>query len=242
VRAEIQKVRVSKSVIKDVGSIPLHFVVHDRNCLVIEHTMGQMHIYENPASVMTNSPPFDWHLINLRNFINISATNVKPISFGTLRETGLGQGTGMLGLPGDYTPPSRFVRMVALTSSALPVTGFEDGLSLAMTIIDTVDIPLGVIRDVSSQSKGMDRTFWSAIGDLDQGRYYVRTYGNKNWRMVDVSKALSKGLVQRIELYTAPLYQDVTEEGPVVGVIRDVSSQSKDMDDTSALPYELPKK
>lgn len=65
VRAEIQKVRVSSSVIKDVGSIPLHFVVHDRqgNCLVIEHTKCQMHLYENPLSVMTNSPSFDWHLI-----------------------------------------------------------------------------------------------------------------------------------------------------------------------------------
>jgi choloylglycine hydrolase len=213
VRTEIQKVRVSNSVIMDVGSIPLHFVVHDRqgNCLVIEHTMEQMHVYENPLSVMTNSPPFDWHLINLRNFINISATNVKPLILGKLQETGLGQGTGMLGLPGDYTPPSRFVRMVALTSSALPVNGLEEGLNLAMTIIDNVDIPLGVIRDVSNRSKGMDRTFWTAIGDLDRGRYYIRTYANKNWKMVDVSKALSKRIVQSIELYTPPLYQDVTD-------------------------------
>ena len=215
VRSEIQKVRVSSSVIKDLGDIPLHFVVHDRQgeCLVIEHTLGQMHVYENPLSVMTNSPPFDWHLINLRNYVNISATNVKPIFLKNLKETGLGQGTGMLGLPGDYTPPSRFVRMVALTSSAIPATGFEDGLNLAMTIIDNVDIPLGTIRDASSQEGGMDRTFWSAIGDLDRGRYYFRTYGNKNWKMVDVSKALSKRIAQKIDLYTAPTYQDVTEHG-----------------------------
>jgi choloylglycine hydrolase len=211
VQTKIATVRVSNSTIKDLGSIPLHFVVHDRlgNCLVIEHTKGKVQLYENPLGVMTNSPPFDWHLINLGNFVNISATNVNPISLGDLRETGLGQGTGMLGLPGDYTPPSRFVGMVALTDSALPVTGFNDGLNLGMTIIDNVDIPLGAIKDPSGHEDGMDRTFWSAIGDLDRGWYYIRTYGNKNWRMVDTAKALSKGCVQKIDLYTPPLYQSL---------------------------------
>ena len=213
VRAEVKKVQVSNSIIKNVGSIPLHFVFHDRkgNCLVVEHTKGQMHTYENPLGVMTNSPPFDWQSINLGNFVNISATNVRPISIGSLHETGFGQGTGMLGLPGDYTPPSRFVRMVTLTNSALPVNGFDEGLSLAMTIIDNIDIPLGAIRDVGGENGGMDRTFWTAVGDLDRGRYYIRTYGNKDWRMVDVSKALSGGQLRHIDLYTPPQYQDVTD-------------------------------
>jgi choloylglycine hydrolase len=213
VKAAIKTVRVSNSLGFDVGFLPLHVVVHDKkgNCVVIEYTKGAMQMYDNPLGVMTNSPAFDWHLINLRNYINISATNVKPVELEGIKETGLGQGTGMLGLPGDYTPPSRFVRMVALTSSALLVTGFDDGLNLAMTIIDNADIPLGAVRDVSGPSVAMDRTFWTVVSDLDQGRYYIRTYDNKDWRMIDVAKALSKGSLQKIELYTKPMYRDVTE-------------------------------
>ena len=214
VKASISTIRVCNSLLhNEIGFLPLHVVLHDRkgDCLVIEYTKGLLQMYNNPLGVMTNSPPFDWHLTNLRNYVNISATNVKPVALEGIKETGLGQGTGMLGLPGDYTPPSRFVRMVALTNSALPVAGLEEGLNLAMTIIDNIDIPLGAIRDVSGPNIAMDRTFWTVVGDLTQGRYYFRTYGNKDWRMVDVSKAVSKNRLQKIELYTKPLYRDVTD-------------------------------
>jgi choloylglycine hydrolase len=213
VKEAIKTIRVSKGPEDTVGFLQLHFVVHDANggCIVIEHVNGEMKIYDNPLGVMTNSPPFDWHMINLRNHINISATNVKPIDIDGLKETGLGQGTGMLGLPGDYTPPSRFVRMVALTSSAIPVTGPDEGLNLAMTIIDNADIARGVIRSSSGKETLYDITNWTVISDLGRKKFYFRTYANKDWRCVDVTKALSnaKGITL-IKADTPPDYRDIT--------------------------------
>jgi len=106
-----------------VGPLPLHYVVHDASgdCIVIEHTGGKLTIYDNPLGVMTNSPGFDWMTTYLCNFGNLSAVNVPPRRLAGLTLNQYGQGSGMVGLPGDFSPPSRFVRMVALTQTAKPV-------------------------------------------------------------------------------------------------------------------------
>lgn len=214
VKEAIKTIRVVEGPQDQTGKLELHYVIHDRagNCAVIEYVGGQLKVYDNPIGVMTNSPPFDWHLINLRNHINISANNVKPMTLDGLKGSGLGQGSGMLGLPGDYTPPSRFVRMTALVTSALPVTGSDAGLNLAMTIIDNADIPLGAVRDLSGKEPAYDRTYWSVAADLQGVKYYVRTYDNKSWRFIDVRKALSKAKgMMNVNIIVPPRYEDVTE-------------------------------
>jgi choloylglycine hydrolase len=122
-----------------------------------------------------------------------------------------GQGSGMIGLPGDFTPPSRLVRMVALTQAALPVKGPEAGLNLAMTIINNVDIPKGAVREKDAKGMMYDVTQWAVVADLAGERYYFRTYTNKNWRYVDVTKALqaAKG-IQTMALEFPPDYSDAT--------------------------------
>ena len=102
----------------------------------------------------------------------------------------------MVGLPGDFTPPSRLVRMVALTQAALPVKGPEAGLNLAMTIINNVDIPKGAVRDQGEKGMMYDITQWVVAVDLANKKYYFHTYNNKNWRYVDLGKALraAKGI------------------------------------------------
>ena len=99
----------------------MHFVVHDRSgkSVVIEPTDKTLKIFDNPLGVMTNSPTFDWHMTNLRNYINLTVTNVPPIDLGGVTLAQFGQGSGLRGLPGDFTPPSRFVRAVAFSQSAL---------------------------------------------------------------------------------------------------------------------------
>ena len=214
VKKAIKTIRVCEGPQDQTGKLELHFTVHDRSgsSIVIEYVDGQLKVYDNPIGVMTNSPPFDWHLVNLRNHINISANNVKPVTIDGLKGSGFGQGTGMLGLPGDYTPPSRFVRMVALVTSSLPVTGPDAGLNLAMTIINNADIPLGVIRDLSGKEPRYDRTYWSVAADLKNNKYYFRTYNNKDWHFVDVTKALAKAKgMMSVKIDVPPRYQDLTE-------------------------------
>lgn len=223
VREALKGIRVCMGSEQKIGVLPLHYVVHDASgaSIVIEYVNnGELKVYDNPLGVMTNSPPFDWHMINLRNHINISATNIRPFSIEGMKASDLGEGTGMLGLPGDYTPPSRFVRMVALVNSALPVAGADEGLNLAMTIINNVDIPIGVVRDPSGKEMTYDRTQWAAISDLGRKRFYFRTYNNKDWRMVDVAKALAaaKGIMM-IPAEVPADYRDVTATAEASGAL-----------------------
>ena len=211
VRQAMSEVRVVQGP-KDVIA-PVHFAVHDAqgNSLVIEYVKGKLHIYDNPLGVMTNSPPFDWMITYLSNFVNLSATNVPQIDLGGVVIKQFGQGSGLVGLPGDFSPPSRLVRMVAFTQLALPVKGPQAGLNLAMTIINNVDIPQGVVRDKREKGMIYDITQWAVVADLAGKKYYFRTHDNKNWRYIDLMKALqgAKG-IQTIPLEVPPDYPDVT--------------------------------
>jgi choloylglycine hydrolase len=199
-----------------VGPLPLHFTVHDAtgDSLVIEYIDGTLHLHDNPLGVLTNAPPFDWMETYLSNYVNLSAVNVPIRDLKGFTVHQFGQGSGMLGLPGDFTPPSRFLRMVALTQAAQPVTGPEAGLNLAMTIIDNVDIPVGAVRDTTGKDVVYELTQWACAADPGRGRLYFRTYDNKNWHYVDLNKALAgaTGIIN-FSIVIAPDYPDVTATG-----------------------------
>jgi choloylglycine hydrolase len=174
-------------------SPPAHYVVHDAagKSIAIEYTDGKLNIYDNPLGVMTNSPGFDWHMTNLRNYVNFSMSDLPPAQVGSVKLVPFGQGTGMLGLPGDFTPPSRFVRAVAFSQSALPSqTGYEAILQ-AFHILDNFDIPKGSSRAPDKDEHGnvvADYTLWTSAIDLKAERFYFRTFENSQIRMVDLTK------------------------------------------------------
>ncbi len=180
---------------------PVHFVVYDAagNSIVIEYFDGKLHVFDNPLGVVTNSPAFDWHMTNLRNYVNFSMNNVPPVNLGsgvTLQP--LGQGTGMLGLPGDFTPPSRFVRAVAFSVSVLPSKTGDDAVLELFHILNNFDIPKGSTRDGQKDDHGniqADYTLWTSACDLKTKRFYFRTYENSQIRMIDFSKMNLDGKV-----------------------------------------------
>ena len=111
VKANFDKVALVPVVVEAIEqAAPVHFVVQDRSgkAVVIEPLNKSLKIYDNPLGVVTNSPTFDWHMTNLRNYINLSATNVPPVDMGGITLAQLGQGSGLRGLPGDFTPPFAF--------------------------------------------------------------------------------------------------------------------------------------
>ncbi len=212
VRQALPKVRVVQGPTA-AGIFPLHVCVHDAqgNSLVIEYVQGELHIYDNPLGVMTNAPTFEWMTTYLSNFVNLSATNVPQLDLKGFTLHQFGQGSGLVGLPGDFSPPSRFVRMVAYTQAALPVQGAVAGLNLAMTIIDNIDIPKGTVRDKGEKGMIYDITQWTVVGDLANKKYYFHTHDNKNWRYIDVAKALQGAQgVKSMSLEMPPDYADVT--------------------------------
>jgi choloylglycine hydrolase len=174
-------------------SPPAHYVVHDAigKSIAVEYTDGKLNIYDNPLGVMTNSPAFDWQMTNLRNYVNFSLTDLPPVKVGGVTLVPFGQGTGMLGLPGDFTPPSRFVRAVAFSQSVLPSqTGYEAILQ-AFHILNNFDIPKGASRGPDKDEHGnvvADHTLWTSAIDLKAKRFYFRSYENSEIRMVDLTK------------------------------------------------------
>ena len=170
---------------------PLHYIVHDKSgkALVIEYLGGKLTTYDNPIGILTNAPTFDWHLQNLRNFINLSPVEIQERKIMGMKITPFGGGSGMHGLPGDFTPPSRFVRATFLTAqSPQAMTAFE-GVRQAFRILNQFDIPKGAHRTVEDEAKAMyGETVWTSAADLTNGRYFFHTINNRRVRLVDLKK------------------------------------------------------
>jgi choloylglycine hydrolase len=194
VKANIDQVVVPGVVLDEWGFAPeAHYIVNDASgkSIVIEYVGGKINVHDNPLGVITNSPAFDWHMTNLRNYINFSTTNAPPVQLGSVELEPFGQGTGMLGMPGDFTPPSRFVRAVAFTQSALPSKTGDDVVLQAFHILNQFDIPKGAARAHEKDASGnvvADYTLWTSASDLNAKLFYFRTYENSQIRMVDLMK------------------------------------------------------
>jgi choloylglycine hydrolase len=192
VKANIGGIVVPAVVFGGWGFAPeAHYIVHDATgkSIVIEYVGGKLNVYDNPLGVITNSPAFDWHMTNLRNYVNFSMSSASPVQLGSVKLLPTGQGSGMLGLPGDFTPPSRFVRAVAFSQSVFtPKTGGNAVLE-AFHVLNQFDIPKGAAREHEKDEHGnvlADYTIWTAASDLKAKRYYFRTYDNSQIQMLDL--------------------------------------------------------
>lgn len=169
---------------------PMHFLISDKNgkSIVIEPIDGKLVVYDNPVGVLTNSPTFDWHMTNLKNYVNLRAVNAEPVSINGETFDALGQGTGMLGLPGDYTPPSRFVRAVSFSATAIPEKNALQGVYQVFHLLNNFDIPVGLARTVVKDKIYSDYTMITAVRDSKNLRYYYKTYEDQNIKMLDLKE------------------------------------------------------
>lgn len=192
VRANIGQIIVADVVFKAWGfTPPVHYVVHDAkgNSIVIEYIDGKLEVYDDPLGVMSNSPSFDWHMTNLRNYLNLSVVNASPVKLGTVTLLPTGMGSGMHGVPGDFTPPSRFVRAAIYSASVLPSATGPDAVLQAFHILNQFDIPKGAARDHEKDEHGnivADYTIWTSANDLKARRFFIRTYDDSQIRSIDL--------------------------------------------------------
>lgn len=214
VKNKLSNVLVSGIYVDKVKSVPgVHYAVHDSTgkSIVVEYVNGNLQVNDNPIGVMTNSPTFDWHLLNLRNYVNLSATSVPELKLedGSLRQ--LGQGSGMLGLPGDSTPPSRFVRATALTQSLIQPENAEKAVNAAYHIINNFDIPVGFSRAKENGQEYYDFTFWTTISDLENKAYYYRGYDNLKVYRVDLGKIDFEGAeIKKLDTSNSTWFQEIS--------------------------------
>jgi choloylglycine hydrolase len=194
VRKTLKEVRVVPVVEKALGfPAPLHFIVTEPSgqAVVIEYLEGELKIYDAPLGVITNSPSYDWHLTNLRNYINLSPVALPSKKIEDLEFAPLGAGSGMIGLPGDFTPPSRFVRAVAFAKTARPTETGEETVYEVFRILDNFNVPLGAAEgsEHEQDTAGMrSSTIWTSVSDTRNKVMYYHTQHNRRVRKIDLNR------------------------------------------------------
>ena len=202
VKESLPKINVAGTNIKEAnGELYMHIAVHDASGknLVIEFIDGEVKVYDNPLGVMTNRPDFPWQVNNLRNYINLNAHDRKAKMLNGIKIEPTGVGSGLLGLPGDWTPPSRFVRVAFSLDAALPVKDVFEAVNLAEHLLNIVDIPKGAIKENPAPFVMMEGyAQWVVIKDLTNLILYYKTYENTAWKKVDLKKfSLEPGAPQK---------------------------------------------
>ena len=141
------------------------------------------------AGVITNSPTYDWHMTNLQNYVNLTPDNISSKKIGGLSISQTGQGSGLLGIPGDYTPPHRFVRVFILSNLVLESKDNMEATFNALRILNSFYISKGYTREKIKGKMCYDFSQWETITDISKRKIYFRTYDNPTiFRMVDFSK------------------------------------------------------
>jgi choloylglycine hydrolase len=193
VKAAVAKVYVTPVIAPPIGiAPPAHFIVVEPGgkAIVIEYLKGEPVIFDAPLRVITNAPTYDWHEINLRNYLNLSAVALPSKKLEDMNFAPLGGGSGMIGLPGDFTPPSRFVRAVAFTQSARKTADGPETIYELFRILDNFNVPLGAAEgEGEAKTKGMrSSTIWTTGWDTKNKALYYHTQNNRRVRMVDLTK------------------------------------------------------
>ena len=182
--------------------------------VVLEIVDEVMHFYENPLGVLTNSPGIEWHWTNLNNYINLQPGNAPEHSFGPLDMKNLGHGSGLLGLPGDFTPPSRFVRAAFFQLTAPQQPTARESAVQAFHLLNNFDIPTGTELPWGKASVELpSATQFTVASDTHNRMLYYRTMYNSNIRCIDLatidfdqvkyhSEPLDKEKKQPIEMIT----------------------------------------
>ena len=156
---------------------PLHWIFSDKKeAVTAEQTKSGLHIYDNPCGILTNAPDFPFHIKRLSEFSALSPKN--PASTLINKHSFFSGGYGALGLPGDFSSPSRFIRADFLSKYT---KAESDGVSAFFHIMDSVSIPDGAM--IGKEGKP-HKTVYTACMDTDSHVYYFHTYENRRIRAV----------------------------------------------------------
>lgn len=155
---------------------PLHWHLADRErSVVLESTKDGVHLYENPVGVLTNNPPFPWQLTHLRSYLNLTAGTPENRFAAGLDLQPFGQGMGALGLPGDASPASRFVRAAFCRWNSVCPPEEEASVAQVFHILENVAMVSGTVLTPEGRC---DKTTYACCINADQGIYYYRTWEN----------------------------------------------------------------
>ena len=164
---------------------PLHWIISDRNeSIVAESVKEGLKIYDDPVGVLTNNPPFDFQMLNLANYMCL--TRDEPVSrfSENLTLTPYSRGMGAVGLPGDLSSASRFVRAAFTKLNSISGDSESESVSQFFHILGSVAQQRGCCR----VEHGFEHTIYSSCCNTDKGIYYYTTYENSQITGVDMHR------------------------------------------------------
>lgn len=164
---------------------PLHWIIaDDKEAITVETIEDGLKIYENPIGVLTNNPPFPYQMFNLNNYANISAENPQKTFSEDLLYHAYSRGLGGLGLPGDFSSISRFIRAAFAKSLSVCDNNETDSISQFFHILSYVEQVRGCVK-VDDKN---EITIYSSCCNTNKGIYYYSTYHNRTIRSIDMHK------------------------------------------------------
>lgn len=187
---------------------PFHYTLHDATgaSVVIEFSQGRQHVIDNPVGVMTNGPEFQWHLTNLNNYTFLNNKDQSKLTLAGQHFQQPDSGIATVGLPSSNTSVGRFVRAVYYGQFAEKSTTSVKALQTLSHVMNNFDRPRGITIDERFQESveniaapgvtgnklyTSEYTSWTALSDLRQKRFYVRSYDAINYVSFDVAKLQS---------------------------------------------------
>lgn len=187
VKAAIGQVRLVS--LEEPGtSSTVHWRIGDASGkqVVLEFVDGIPHFYDNKVGVLTNSPDFPWHIANLNNYVNLFPGSAPTQTIGQETLFPFGAGSGFLGIPGDVTPPSRFVRAAFYTATAPQLETAQATVLQCFHILNNFDIPIGIEFGKGKAPDIPSATQWTSVIDLTNQKVYYKTAYNNTIRCIEL--------------------------------------------------------
>lgn len=165
---------------------PLHWLLADKEkSIVIESMKDGLHIYDNPVGVLTNNPSFDYQLFNLNNYRVLSSETPKNNFSNQISLNAYSRGMGGIGLPGDLSSVSRFVKATFTKLNSVSGDSESESISQFFHILGSVEQQKGLC-DVGDGK--YEYTIYSSCCNVDKGIYYYRTYEDSQITAIDMNK------------------------------------------------------
>lgn len=155
---------------------PLHFMITDKDeTIVVEPTKEGVCVYDNPVRVLTNNPPFPFHMWNLNDYQALTRKSIRNTFARELPLESYSRGMGAMGLPGDLSSTSRFVRAAFVKWNALDGRDEAESVSQFFHILGSVEQQKGCVELENGE---YERTIYTSCCNTDKGIYYYKTYDN----------------------------------------------------------------
>jgi len=176
-REVLKTIRITGDVFaKELPPYPLHWIFSDHTAsIVLEACMSGVQVYENPFGVLTNNPPFSYHRSRMSDFVSLTPGQPENRLAPNIDLHLYSRGIGSMGLPGDHSSSSRFIRGFFNKRYALDVSTSAD-VNAFFTVMGTVSIPRGCVKDNENTPF---YTIYTSCADREEKIYYYTTHKNR---------------------------------------------------------------